>query len=46
MMKTACGTPGYVAPEILNNKGYDSAAVDLWSTGASLILACCYAKPP
>jgi len=31
VMKTACGTPGYVAPEILKNQGYDSGAVDIWS---------------
>jgi len=45
MMKTACGTPGYVAPEILNNKGYDSAAVDLWSTGVILYILLCGFPP-
>merc|ERR1712000_198313 len=30
MMATACGTPSYVAPEVLNATGYDSE-VDLWS---------------
>ncbi|CAM9267552.1 unnamed protein product, partial [Hapterophycus canaliculatus] len=29
---TQCGTPGYVAPEILMRKKYDSA-VDMWSVG-------------
>jgi calcium/calmodulin-dependent protein kinase I len=31
-LQTQCGTPGYVAPEILNNKPYGKA-VDMWSIG-------------
>eukprot|EP00903_Cladosiphon_okamuranus_P008290 g7977.t1 len=31
-LTTQCGTPGYVAPEILMRKKYD-AAVDMWSVG-------------
>lgn len=31
-MTTQCGTPGYVAPEILEGKPYDTQA-DMWSLG-------------
>ena len=31
-----CGTPAYIAPEILENKGYEGPQVDLWSSGVVL----------
>ncbi|KAH9246213.1 hypothetical protein BASA81_016247 [Batrachochytrium salamandrivorans] len=43
-LTSACGTPGYVAPEIISGKSY-GASVDVWSVGViTFILLCGY--PP
>jgi serine/threonine protein kinase len=40
-----CGTPAYIAPEIIAEEGYDRGTVDMWSSGV-VLFAMLYGNVP
>lgn len=45
LLRTMCGTPNYIAPEVLTNKEGHSFEVDIWSIGV-IMYTLLVGKPP
>ena len=45
LLTECCGTPAYLAPEIIKGKSYEDFAIDIWSTGI-LLYAMIYGNIP
>lgn len=45
MITEQCGTPAYIAPEIIQDQGYQGYWVDIWSLGVLLYAMVCGAVP-
>jgi polo-like kinase 1 len=43
--KTVCGTPNYIAPEVLDSKIGHSYEVDIWALGVIMYAMIC-GRPP
>ena len=41
LLKTACGSPCYAAPEMIAGKRYNGLQVDIWSCGVIMFALIC-----
>ena len=41
LLRTACGSPCYAAPEMISGRSYKATAVDVWSIGIVLFVMLC-----